>query len=253
MRSIDINCDMGESFGQYRIGNDAAIFPYITSCNIACGMHAGDPTQMDKTIDLALKHGVQIGAHPGYPDLMGFGRRDMAISERDLLALIRYQVSALKGMIESKGGRLSYVKPHGALYNKAARSPQIANIIMTAINSIDPNLVTVGLAGSIMEQEAHKMGCRFIAEAFADRRYAESGRLTPRHEDKAVITDPHAAVAQVISIVLSEKVKTTLNGWVPLRAQTICIHGDNASAVPILRAIDQTLTEKNVQKVHFHL
>lgn len=251
MARIDINCDMGESYGNFKIGNDQAIFPYITSCNIACGFHGGDPLHIEKTIQGALAYGIQIGAHPSYPDLAGFGRRKMQIPEEELRALVKYQISALKGMVESLGGRLKYVKPHGALYNTAAHRTQEAMAIIRAIQEVDGSLYLMGLAGSPMEQLAREKQIPFVAEAFADRKYMADGRLRSRSEIGAVIDSPEEAAQQVVDIVLLQKVETYEGEPWALKAQSICIHGDNPAVVAVLQAIDSQLAENEITKVAF--
>lgn len=248
---IDINCDMGESYGRFKVGNDEEVFPYISSCNIACGFHGGDPLHIERTISKALQHGVQIGAHPSYPDLAGFGRRKMQLPREELKAIIKYQVAALKGMAESLGGRLAYVKPHGALYNTAADDESESTTIIRAIREIDPQLALMGLAGSTTERVAAREGITFIAEAFADRKYEANGRLMSRSKAGSVISDPEAAVAQVLSIILEQRVVSADGTSVPIRAESICIHGDSPAAVDILRTIDAALKEKGILKRSF--
>ncbi len=251
MPEIDINCDMGESYGNFKIGNDDAIFPYITSCNIACGFHGGDPLHIEGTIKNALKHGVQIGAHPGYPDLQGFGRRRMHIVSEELRALVKYQIAAIKSITESLGGHLSYVKPHGALYNTAADNEGEANAIAKAVHEIDPDLTLMGMAGSFLEKTAGKVNLSFVTEAFADRRYETNGRLRSRDKEDAVIQSADEAAEQVVSIVLEKKVNSYDGSPVDIYAQSICIHGDNPIAVSILRTIDTKLKESNILKKSF--
>ena len=248
---IDINCDMGESFGRFKVGNDEMIFPYITSCNIACGFHGGDPLHIENTIKSALKHGVQIGAHPSYPDLSGFGRRKMQLPRAELKAIIKYQVAALKGMTESQGGRLAYVKPHGALYNTAADDESETRTIIQAIREIDPKLALMGLAGSMMQKIALNEGIPFIAEAFADRKYEANGRLMSRSKEGSVLSSPTEAAEQVVSIALHNKAKSAEGTSVQIYAQSICIHGDNPSAVKILQAIQEALDQNGVLKQSF--
>ncbi|MBK8044899.1 MAG: LamB/YcsF family protein [Haliscomenobacter sp.] len=228
---IDLNCDMGESFGAYTVGNDGAIFPLITSCNIACGFHGGDPLHIENTIKGALAHGVRIGAHPGYPDLQGFGRRYLRLQENELQAVLRYQIAALKGMTECLGGQLAYVKPHGALYNTAAEDEREARIIAETIRDFGAGLALMGLAGSIMEAQALKANIPFIAEAFADRRYGDNGKLLPRSIPGAVIHDPEAAAEQAWSIAINKGVYSNTGAWLPIDAQSLCVHGDNPEAV----------------------
>lgn len=251
MSFVDINCDMGESFGNYSIGNDEAIFPHITSCNIACGMHAGDPFHIEKTIDLAIQNEVQIGAHPGYPDLQGFGRRIITMPAAELSSFIKYQVSAVKGMVESKGGVLKYVKPHGALYNQIAKDESVAQTVVKAIKTIDPNLKVMGLAGSLMKKVVEANEMSFVAEAFADRQYEADGSLRSRNLDRSVLEDPHQAAAQVVSICLEQKTKSLSGEAINITAQSFCIHGDNPAAVAVLKEISRALKENGISKKHF--
>ncbi|MBX2871294.1 MAG: LamB/YcsF family protein [Saprospiraceae bacterium] len=251
MARIDINCDMGESYGNFKIGKDSAIFPYITSCNIACGFHGGDPLHIEKTIKGALAYDVQIGAHPSYPDLAGFGRRNMQIPEEELRALVKYQISAIKGMVESLGGRLQYVKPHGALYNTAAHEAREAMAIIKAIQEVDDSLYLMGLAGSPIQELAAEQQIPFVAEAFADRKYMKDGRLRSRSAIGAVIESAEEAAQQVVDIVLQQRVETYEGEYWPLEAQSICIHGDNPAAVAVLQTIDQKLEQEKITKVGF--
>jgi len=234
---IDINCDMGESYGQFKIGNDRAIFPYISSCNIACGFHGGDPLHIEQTIKGALEHKLRIGAHPSYPDLVGFGRRKMTIATTELKAIIKYQVAALKGMVESLGGQLSYVKPHGALYNEMAKNRVEAIAVIDAILAIDPSLSLMGLAGSHLIEIAKEKDINLIEEAFGDRRYQSNGELMPRSKKGAVLHKPEEAVQQILSIMNDQKVESADGLSIPIHAQSICIHGDNPAAVNILKQL----------------
>lgn len=250
---IDINCDMGESFGNYDIGADKKIFPFITSCNVACGFHAGDPVHIEETLRMAIEHQVEIGAHPSYPDLVGFGRRYLKMSRHELRASIKYQIAAVKGMAESLGGKITYVKPHGALYVRAADDADEAMVILEAVREIDKQLVVMGLAGSKMQEVAEQVDMEFIAEAFADRRYNKKGRLVDRSEKGAVIEEPGEAAAQVVSLVRKQMVQTSDYEPVSIMAKSICIHGDNPSVLHILRAIDEALSERNIKKKSFIL
>ncbi len=243
---IDINCDMGESFGQFKIGNDGAIFQYISSCNIACGFHGGDPVQMEQTIQLAIQHGVQIGAHPSYPDLAGFGRRKMDLKKTELKAIIKYQIAALKGMTESLGGQLKYVKPHGALYNTAAVDKTESLTIIEAIREIDDSLILMGLAGSITEQVAKEENMPYVSEAFADRQYDIHGKLVSRSKEGSVIHEPKLAVDQVLNMVLQKRVITEAGTEISIHPQSICIHGDNPSAVSILLGLKKAFKQNNI-------
>ena len=248
---IDINCDMGESFGQYKIGNDDAIFPFITSSNIACGFHGGDPVHIEETIVNAVKHGVQIGAHPSYPDLAGFGRRYMQLEKKELKAVLKYQIAAVKGLVESHGGQLKYVKPHGALYNRAAKDEMEAHTIIEALREIDDTLVLMGLAGSVTAAVSEKERVKFIAEAFADRKYEKAGSLIPRSKAGSGIHDPALATNQVLSIVMDKCVYAEDGTAVPVHAQSICIHGDNPNVVDILKKIDMELKNRGIEKMYF--
>ncbi len=246
MQSIDINCDLGESYGNFIIGNDEAVFPYLTSCNIACGFHGGDPYHIERTIDLALKHEVQIGAHPSYPDLMGFGRRKMTVPFDQLSSIIKYQVSALKSMTESKGAQLIFVKPHGALYNSMVQNEKEASVVIDAIKSIDSSLVLMCLANSPVEQLCKKAGMKFAAEAFADRRYTAKGTLMSRSIQQALIQNPEEGAAQVLSMVLHHEVTTNESTKINLNPDSICIHGDNPAAVNLLKSIHQMLLKHHI-------
>lgn len=248
---IDINCDMGESYGNVIIGNDAAIFPYITSCNIACGFHGGDPVHMEKTIQLALKYGVQIGAHPSYPDRENFGRKKMHIPPDELKAIIRYQLGALIGMTYAMGGKVNYVKPHGALYNTAAESATEALVIVESIQSMDENLVIMGLPASCLEEVTRAKGMRFIREAFADRRYHRNGRLVSRDMPGAVIDDPHIAAEQVLSLVIKKEVTSIEGDVISMDAQSICVHGDHPNTQAVLVAIGETCEANGIRKSAF--
>jgi UPF0271 protein len=229
---------MGESHGNVIIGNDEAIFPYITSCNIACGFHGGDPIHMERTIRLALQHGVQIGAHPSYPDRDGFGRRKMHLSREDLKAVLVYQISALCGMTASLGGVVRYVKPHGALYNIAADEEAEARTVIEALIACDSNLALMGLPDSAMEYSARQEGIQFIREAFADRRYDSNGKLVPRSAHNAVIDDPSEAAQQVLLLVQEQKVVARDGQTISVHADSICVHGDHKNTLDILIAID---------------
>ncbi len=236
---IDINCDMGESIGDLIIGQDEKLMPFITSCNIACGYHGGDDFHMKKTIELALKHNVRIGAHPSYPDLEGFGRRKMSFKKEELKTLIATQISKLQIMVENLGGTLSYVKPHGALYNKASIDRGESAAIIAAIQSIDSNLAFMGLANSKMESAANDRGIEFIAEAFCDRGYELDGTLMLRSKKGAVFSKVDEAISQVKSIVFNKNVTVGLDKKLLINADSLCIHGDNPMALEFVIAIQQ--------------
>jgi UPF0271 protein len=251
MNTIDINCDMGESFGNYQIGNDREIFPYITSSNIACGFHGGDPIHMERAIKDAILHGVQVGAHPGFPDLAGFGRRKMDLPSDELKAIVKYQVSAIKGVAESLGTSVRYVKPHGALYNLAADDQAVSSTLVMTIREIDPGLMIMGLAGSVFHDVCNSEGMKFVAEAFADRKYEANGRLRSRSLQESVLTNPTAVTEQVMEIILNKQVIAHDGTIVPIEAQSLCIHGDNPEAVSILQAIDEGLKKRGILKQSF--
>lgn len=237
MNSIDINCDLGESYGQFIMGNDDKVFPYISSCNIACGFHGGDPLHIENTIKKAIHHKVQIGAHPSYPDLAGFGRRKIKLSADELKAVIKYQIAALEGMVKSLGGKLKYVKAHGALYNTIAHDLDEAEIFLHAVNEINPNLAVLGLAGSPFEEFTRKFGLKFIKEGFLDRRYNNEGSLMSRNENGAVLKTVQESLNQFNSISQHGEVETAGGVFIPMKVDSLCIHGDNPIAEEVLKAI----------------
>lgn len=247
MTRIDLNCDLGESFGSYRIGMDEAILPIVTSVNIACGFHAGDPAVMRKTVQLALEHRVSIGAHPGLPDLLGFGRRQMAISSQEAYDMVVYQIGALSAFVTAEGGKLRHVKPHGALYNMAAARPDLAQAIARAVYRVDRELILYGLAGSELIKAGEEVGLRTASEVFADRTYQEDGSLTPRTEPGALIEDTSAAVSHVLRMVREGKVRTLGGTDLEIRADTICIHGDGEHALRFAKTIREQLMAAGVQ------
>ena len=247
---VDLNTDAGESFGAWVLGDDAALLAHVTSVNIACGFHAGDPSVIRRTIRLAAESGVRIGAHPGYPDLQGFGRRAMALPAREVEDLVLYQVAALLGIARAEGVRLAHVKPHGALYNQAARDPALASAIARAVASLDPSLVLVGLAGSSMIEAATDAGLSSAAEAFADRAYLADGSLAPRHVAGALIHDAALVARRAIGIVRDGHVRSLdSDRTVPVRADTLCIHGDTPGAAELARAVRAALEGIGVRVV----
>ena len=239
---IDLNCDLGESFGAYRLGEQEEILKYITSANIACGFHAGDPSVMRETVELALRHNVKIGAHPGLPDLQGFGRRNMAITPQEAYDLVVYQIGALQGVLTTFGETMQHVKPHGALYNMAAKDAELAEAIAQAVCDISPNLILYGLANSELTKAGEKIGLHTVHEVFADRTYQADGSLTARTMPNALITNEEQAVAQVVRMAKEGKVKTVQGTDIYVRADSVCIHGDGAHAVAfaknVLRALE---------------
>ena len=247
MDRIDLNCDLGESFGAYSIGNDAAILPFVTSANIACGFHAGDPSVMRKTVQLALKNGVALGAHPGLPDLQGFGRRKIEISPQEAYDLVVYQIGALLGFIRAEGAWMQHVKPHGALYNMAAKDKNLAEAVANAVYDVNPELILFGLAGSELIWAGKKVGLKTSEEVFADRTYQPDGALTPRSQPDALIVDDAKAVSQVICMVQKKGVKAANGSWVDLKADTVCIHGDGAKALLFAKKIQDALTAAAIE------
>ena len=233
MRSVDLNSDVGESFGAYRLGADEDVLRHVTSANIACGFHAGDPGTMRRTVAIAVKHGVALGAHPGFPDLAGFGRRNMELSAAEVRDLIVYQVGALSAFAVAHGAQLAHVKPHGALYNMAVARPDLAQAIADAVFSVDQYLVLFGLAGSELVTAGRNAGLNVAEEVFADRRYAPSGSLVPRRETGAVIDDPEEAVRQAMQMVVDGRVTTVSGSDITVNANTICIHGDTPGAAQL--------------------
>jgi 5-oxoprolinase (ATP-hydrolysing) subunit A len=239
---IDLNCDMGESFGAWRMGQDAEVMPWITSANIACGFHAGDFSTMQQTVALAMKHEVAIGAHVSLPDLQGFGRRELRVTPDEAYAMTLYQIGALVAFTRAASTRVAHVKPHGALYNMAAKDAALANAIARAVHDFDKNLILVGLAGSALPAAGVAIGLRVAREAFADRRYEADGSLTPRREAGAVIHDIDAAVAQAVQIATNGKVETRDGKVIAVRADTICVHGDRDDAAIFARRLREALT-----------
>lgn len=243
---IDLNCDMGEGFGAFDIGNDAAIMPYVSSVNIACGFHAGDPAVMKRTVRLAISHGLAIGAHPGLPDLQGFGRREMAITAEEAYDMVIYQVGALDAFVKTEGGKLHHVKPHGALYNMAAKDKELAEAIATAVYKINPGLILYGLSNSQLILEGERAGLKVANEVFADRTYQQDGSLTPRKQPNALITDHLQAVAQVIQMVKQGTVLSAEGRLVKIKADTVCIHGDGKSALVFAEQLNAAFLKEGI-------
>ncbi|MCH1640033.1 LamB/YcsF family protein [Paenibacillus timonensis] len=243
---VDLNCDMGESFGAYKLGRDSEVLKFVTSANIACGFHAGDPATMRQTVKLALDHGVALGAHPGLQDLVGFGRRDMDLSPQEAYDIVVYQIGALWGFVRAQGAKLQHVKAHGSLYNMAARNAGLAEAIAEAVYKVDPELILFGLAGSELIQAGKKAGLRTASEVFSDRTYQSDGSLTSRRLPDALITDEDQSVKQVIRMVAEGKVMSQQNVDVAIQADTICIHGDGIHAVEFAGKIRSSLTAAGI-------
>ena len=247
---IDLNCDMGESFGRYSLGHDPEVISFITSANLACGFHASDPQVMDRTLALAQEHGVAVGAHPGYPDLRGFGRRRLDCQPDEVRSDVIYQAGALAALARSRGMRLQHLKPHGALYNTAAGDEAVARAVCSAVADYDPELVLVALAGpggEVIRKVAAGLGLKVAAEAFADRAYTPDGRLVPRTQEGAVIHDPELVAARCLRMATEGVVEAVDGSLVPLKPHTICVHGDTPSAVELVRRISTTLKQAGVE------
>ncbi len=240
--SIDLNCDLGESFGNYILGNDAAIMPFITSANIACGFHAGDPSVMQATVRLAKQHGVAIGAHPGWPDLPGFGRREMVVSPQETEALVLYQIGALAGFARAEGMELRHVKPHGALYNQAATHADLAEAICRAVKRFSRELVLVGLAGSSLVEAGQALGLSVANESFPDRNYNPDGTLMSRKLPGAVLEHPQDVAANAIRLA-SEGIRFGARVIMP---DTLCLHGDNPHAADNARLVREALEKAGI-------
>lgn len=247
MKSIDVNSDLGESFGAYQIGQDDRLLELVSSANIACGYHAGDHNVMAKTVKMAAEKGVSIGAHPGFPDLLGFGRRPIQTEPMDIYHSVIYQISALKGFCQLNHVRLHHVKPHGALFNMAAKDPIVAEAIATAVYDFDPSLVLFGLSGSELIKAGLKKGLTVANEVFADRTYQPHGTLTPRTEENATIYDPQIAVEQVINVVKHGQVRAVDGSVIPLEADTICVHGDGPHALIFVKKLRELLIEEGIE------
>ncbi len=246
MVSVDLNADLGESFGPWRMGQDEALLGLVTSANIACGFHAGDPDVMAATVRLAAARGVALGAHPSLPDRQGFGRRSMAISPQEAFNLVIYQLGALAGFARAAGASLAHVKPHGALYNQAAADPELAKAVAGAVCAFDPHLILVGPAGSHLIKAGLSAGLQVGREGFADRRYEADGSLTPRRDPRAVIEDPAEAVAQALAMAERGEVATRDGVMIPMAVDTICLHGDSPHAVAFARRLHAELTARGI-------
>lgn len=240
---IDLNCDLGESFGRYRLGDDAAMMPWITSANVACGFHAGDPHVMAGTVALAAAHGVALGAHPGYPDLQGFGRRPMTLTVEEIRGIILYQLGALSAFALAAGVSLDHVKPHGALYNFAAQDQLTAVAIAEAVAAFDPNLILVGFAGSRSIEAGERVGLQVANEGFPDRAYLPSGALMPRNQAGAVITDPQAVAENAVRLAQ----EGILWEGKPVKIDTLCLHGDNPQAAANAKQVRLHLEQAGIQ------
>ncbi|MCI6429468.1 MAG: 5-oxoprolinase subunit PxpA [Lachnospiraceae bacterium] len=247
MFRVDLNSDLGESFGRYTLGMDDKIIPLITSANVACGYHASDPVVMEKTIAMAKEAGIRVGAHPGFPDLMGFGRRNMNVSPAEAKAYTLYQLGALDGFCRAAGVKLQHVKPHGALYNMAAKDYKLSEAICEAIKSFDKDLIVLALSGGELAKAAKDMGLRTALEVFADRGYEEDGTLVDRRKEGAMITDEQEAIDRVIRMVKEKKVTAVTGRDIPIQADSVCVHGDGVKALAFVEKIRAALQKEEIQ------
>jgi 5-oxoprolinase (ATP-hydrolysing) subunit A len=245
--SIDLNCDMGESYGAWKMGADAAVMPHITSANIACGYHGGDPATIRETVRLAVDNGVAIGAHPSLPDRMGFGRRVMKISPQDMYDLVVYQAGAVEGFARAAGSRLHHVKCHGALYNMAANDAALSEAMVRAARDLGSGVVLYALSNSLNVKIAQKHNVPVAAEVFADRGYADDGTLAPRDKPGGMIEDAAESVKHALRMVVEGHVVTLSGKKVPVAADTLCLHGDQPGAAEFARLIRKTFTDRGIR------
>lgn len=249
MEKIDLNCDMGESFGAYKLGMDDAVIQFISSANIACAWHAGDPSVMNHTVAIAVEHGVGVGAHPGYPDLLGFGRRNLDCTMEELRNYVIYQIGALQAFCNVHGTKMQHVKPHGALYLTAVENEDVARVVAEAIVSVNPDLLYVALAGArgeLMTRIGQEVGLGVVYEAFPDRAYSPEGTLVSRRQPGAVIKEPQVVAERALRMVKEGVVIAIDGSTIPLDVQTLCVHGDNPKAVELVRSIRETLEAEGV-------
>ncbi len=249
MIKVDLNCDMGESFGNYTCGMDAEVVPHISSANVACGFHASDPLVMEKTVALCKENNVRVGAHPGFPDLVGFGRRQMQVSADELRTMVIYQVGALKTFCDAAGVKLQHVKPHGAMYNMAAKDIGLSLAIANAVRDYDRDLILLALSGSEMINAAKQVGIRYASEVFADRAYEADGTLRARTLEGSMITDENEAIERVIRMIKEGKVRAYSGEDVPLEAHSVCVHGDSAKALDFVKALRKAFSENGIETV----
>jgi UPF0271 protein len=244
--TVDLNADVGESFGPFAIGHDAGLMTSITSANVAAGFHGGDPSVLRATIRLAREHGVEVGAHPGFPDLSGFGRRNMQLSMREAEDLVLYQIAAVAGVAAAEGVSLRHVKPHGALYNMAARDRALADAVVRAVRAVDARLVVVGLSGSLLVAAALEAGLRAASEAFSDRGYLANGALAPRDVPGGVISDPALVARRAVAMVRDRQVTALDGATVALDVDTLCVHGDTPGAARLAAEVRRGLEAANI-------
>lgn len=244
---MDLNSDLGESFGAWSKGMDEEVIRHVTSINAACGFHAGDPSVMERTVQLAREHGVSVGAHPGYPDLQGFGRRKLAMKPEEARTAVMYQIGALQAFLTAAGMRMQHVKLHGALYNAAAEDEDLARAVCDGIRRVNPELIFLGLSGSRMLKAAGEAGLRTAGEVFADRAYEDDGTLVPRNREGAVLQDAETAAARCIRMIREGVVESIHGKLIPVQADSICVHGDHAAALAFARTIRKRLEEAKIR------
>ncbi len=247
MVQVDLNCDLGESFGNYKLGNDELILQLITSANIACGFHAGDQHVMNETVKKAVEYNIHIGAHPGFQDLNGFGRRNMDVTPKEVYDLVIYQLGALSGFCKIHNTKIYHVKPHGALYQMGAKNPEIADAIVKAVKDFDDQLLFVGLSNSELIESCIRHNLTYKSEVFADRAYEDNGQLVSRKKEGALIKNTEKAVAQVIKMVKESKVKTINGNEISIEADTICVHGDGQHALDFVKEIVNQFKSESIQ------
>ena len=247
MYRVDLNSDLGESFGNYKMGNDDKIIPLISSANVACGFHAGDPVVLSDTIKMAKDAGIEAGAHPGFPDLMGFGRRNMAVSPAEAKAYVTYQIGALDAFAKVNGMKLQHVKPHGALYNMAGKDYELAKAICEAVKEYDDSLIIMALSGGELVRAAEDMGLRVAREVFADRAYEEDGSLVNRRKEGAMITDENLAIERVVRMIKEEKVTAITGRDIPIKADSVCVHGDGEKALKFVEKIREAFQKEGIE------
>ncbi len=244
---VDLNCDLGESFGNYKIGMDEEVIKFISSANIACGFHASDPLVMAKTVEMAKENRVKVGAHPGFPDLVGFGRRNMNVSAAELKTMVQYQIGSLNAFCIANGVKMNHVKPHGAMYNMAAKDIKLASAIAEGIAEVDSSLILLGLSGSQLISAAKEVGLKTASEVFADRAYEEDGSLVARTKSGAVITNEEEVFNRVIGMIKTGRVKAITGKEIPIQVDSICVHGDNPKALNFVRMIRERLLQENIK------
>lgn len=247
MYKVDLNSDLGESFGNYKIGMDEEVIPLISSANVACGYHASDPIVMKKTLAMAKEAGIRVGAHPGFPDLMGFGRRNLAVSPSEAYAYTLYQLGALDAFCRTAGMKMQHVKPHGAFYNMAAKDYALAKAICEAVRDFNPELIVLALFGGELERAGRDLGLRTASEFFADRAYEEDGTLVNRRKEGAMITDEDLAIERVIRMIKDGRLRAITGNDIDIRGDSICVHGDGAKALAFVKKIREALAAEGIE------